>query len=109
MPVNFTFDEFNEYFLSCCQNLLSLTYNDKNLDTVTDNQGALLKEFCKQKLNNSKTFFKPRLEVHEVGKLISDLKNKRSMGPDDISTHLLKLILPYIIEPLTFAYNLCIE
>ena len=31
------------------------------------------------------------------------------MGPDNISTYLLKLALPYIVEPLTHAYNLCIE
>ena len=31
------------------------------------------------------------------------------MGPDDIPTYLLKLALPYTVEPLTYIYNLCIQ
>ena len=29
-------------------------------------------------------------------------KNKKSMGPDNMPAHLLKLALPYIVEPLTY-------
>ena len=29
------------------------------------------------------------------------------MGPDRIPVHLLRIALPYLVEPLTFAYNLC--
>ena len=31
------------------------------------------------------------------------------MGPDNITTYLLKIALPYIAESLTYVYNLCIE
>ena len=31
------------------------------------------------------------------------------MGPDNITPHLLKIALPYIVESLTYVYNLCIE
>ena len=31
------------------------------------------------------------------------------MGPDNITPHLLKTALPYIVESLTCVYNLCIE
>ena len=31
------------------------------------------------------------------------------MGPDDIPARLLKLFLPYTVEPLTYVYNLCIQ
>ena len=46
--------------------------------------------------------------VDEVGKL-TGLKSKKSMGPDDIPARLLKPALPYIVEPLTYIYNLCIQ
>ena len=31
------------------------------------------------------------------------------MGPDNIPTYLLKLALPYVVESLTYIYNLCIK
>ena len=31
------------------------------------------------------------------------------MGPDNMPTHLLKLALSYVVEPLTYIYNLCIK
>ena len=31
------------------------------------------------------------------------------MGPDDIPALLLKFSLPYIVEPRTYIYNLCIQ
>ena len=30
------------------------------------------------------------------------------MGPDNIPTCVLKLALPYVVEPLTYIYNICI-
>ena len=31
------------------------------------------------------------------------------MGPDYIPTYLLKLALPYVVESLTYIYNLCVK
>ena len=31
------------------------------------------------------------------------------MGPDNVSSYLLKLALPYVVESLTYVYNLCIQ
>ena len=31
------------------------------------------------------------------------------MGPDNLPTYLLKLALPYVVELLTYIYNLCIQ
>ena len=31
------------------------------------------------------------------------------MGPDSLTAYLIKLALPYILEPLTFIYNMCIQ
>jgi len=37
------------------------------------------------------------------------MKNKRSSGHDYISSTILKLALPYVVESLTYVYNLCIQ
>ena len=50
----------------------------------------------------------PLLTVYEVGKLIAGLVSKQSMGPDNIPIYLLKLALPYVVEPLTYICDLCI-
>ena len=36
------------------------------------------------------------------------MDNNKSMGYDNINPFLLKLALPYIVEPLTYIYNLSI-
>ena len=51
----------------------------------------------------------PYISIPELGKYVSKLDNKKSPGPDGISNHLLKLSLPYIIDSLTYIFNLCIE
>ena len=69
-----------------------------------------LQEFCNSKLGSDSNFSIPSLTVYEVGKYVENLSNKKSMGPDKLPPTLLKLALhPYIIKPLTFTYNLCIE
>ena len=49
------------------------------------------------------------MTVLDVGKFISTMANNKSTGRDNISPCLLKLALPYIVEPLTYIYNLCIK
>ena len=61
------------------------------------------------KLQNASAFCIPPIAVHEVAKFITTLKSKKSMGPDNITPYLLKIALPYIVESLTYVYNLCIE
>ena len=70
-----------------------------------------LKEFCQSKLRNASAFCIPPIAVHEVAKFIITLKskNKKTMGPDNITPYLLKIALPYVVESLTYVYNLCIE
>ena len=49
------------------------------------------------------------MAVHEMGKYISGMNNKKSSGPDEISNQLLKLASPYITGSLTYIFNLRIE
>ena len=48
------------------------------------------------------------MTVLDVGKYISMMDNNKSMGHDNSNPFLLKLTLPYIVEPLTYIYNLSI-
>ena len=49
------------------------------------------------------------MTVLDVGKCISTMTNNKLTGRDNISPCLLKLALPYIVEPLTYIYNLSIQ
>ena len=44
-----------------------------------------------------------------MGKCISEMKNKKSSWPDEISNQLLKLASPDITGSLIYIFNLCIE
>jgi hypothetical protein len=103
IPNNLTADTFNDHFLSVAESLISSSKNN------TYHCSDLLSEFCQQKTRGTAPFNIPMLAVHEVGLLISNLPNKKSSGPDDISPKILKLSLPYIVESLTYIYNLSIQ
>ena len=60
------------------------------------------------KTNNDK-FELPFFAIPEVGKLIANLKNSNALGPDNISEKIIKILSPYIVEYLTYIYNLCID
>ena len=45
----------------------------------------------------------------EVGIAISKTDNKKATGCDGIGVKLLKIALPYIVETITFVYNLCLQ
>ena len=70
---------------------------------------STLKEFCQSKLRNASAFCILSIAVHEVAKFIKALRNKISVRPDNITPYLLRIALPYIVESLTYVYNLCIE
>ena len=99
-------ETFNDFFLTLSDRLL--LNNQKNSCAPQSNH-SILHEFCNSKLETDTNFSIPSLTVYEVGQYVEHLSNKKSMGPDKLPPTLLKLALPYIVEPLTFTYNLCIE
>jgi hypothetical protein len=96
-------EDFNNHFLSV-SNLAGSTRSSQ-----PDCDHTLLSQFCKDRLKPTDSFVIPEIAVHEVGKYISSLKNKKSMGLDNTNTFLLKLALPYIVDSITYIYNLCIK
>ena len=103
-PPSLTADAFNNHFLSVAESLVPRG-NDPNPYTCPDT----LVEFCQQRTAASQPFVIPPLAVHEVGKFITSMANKKSCGFDQISPRILKKSLPFIIESLTYIYNLCIK
>ena len=87
---------------------MSLFLNLLTTVSVKSKISPLLEQFSQDRLSSTDSFTVPPIAVHEVGMDISHLKNKKSMGLDNVSSYLLKLALPYVVESLTFVYNLCI-
>ena len=104
-PINICPDVINDFFLNLSETILT----EKNIELSKTYQcPSTLKEFCRMKTNNDK-FELPFLTIPEVGKLIANLKNSNALGPDNISVKIIKILSPYIVEYLTYIYNLCID
>ena len=98
-------EDLNNHFINIPNKLLS----EANLMCSQTEKSSKLAEFCADRVTTETVFLVPNITIPEVGKFITNMKNKKSMGPDDIPAFLLKLALPFIVEPLTYIYNLCID
>ena len=103
IPAHLKAEEFNNHFLNVGNSIASPC--DSNVQYECS---AVLRDFCSKSKEESKSLSIPLLAVHEVGKLISSMPNKKSAGPDEICAKILKLSLPYTICSLTYIYNLSI-
>ena len=104
---NISPDSFNDHFLSVSTKLLHSLKESSGHDSYICSSSLI--DFCREKRGPSRAFHIPLLTVYEVGKLITGLTSKKSMGPDNIPTYLLKLAIPYVVDSLTYIYNLCIQ
>jgi len=97
---------FNNYFLTVAQH--SRTENSKNSNSgVSENNPPnYLYNVFKEPIPSIKLIFVSCKEIEDV---VSSLKTKDSHGYDGISTKILKLIIPYILSPLTRICNLTIS
>ena len=108
IPHHFTADAFNDYFLSIAKTLA------KSEDSPESNKqyscSKRLVDFCQQKTKGTDSCTIPLMAVHEMGKYISGMNNKKkSSGPDEVSNQLLKLASPYVAGSLTYIFILRIE
>jgi hypothetical protein len=104
IPSHLSPDTFNTHFLSIADSLLQPPDPKHTEFTCSDT----LNTFCQDKTAHAEPFLIPPLAVFEVGNYISKLPNKKSSGPDEISNYIIKVSLPYIVESLTYIFNLCI-
>ena len=98
-------DDFNSFFLSFGH---SETKSKQTSSDTSDYFLNLVEKFCMTQNPTSQSCRIPLISVLEVGKYLSNLASKKSTGLDSISPFFLKLSLPYIVESLTYIYNLCI-
>ena len=85
---------FNDYFANVGKEQASKIPNSKKH----------FKDFLRGSCNFS-LFLHPTNQ-EEVYKIVNSFKNKKSYGHDEISNYLLKLIIPYIINPLVHICNI---
>lgn len=103
LPENIDADSLNNHFVSVSDSLIKESKGNEY------ECPSKLIEFCNSRNSEQQPLCMPLLAVHEVGQFISSMKNKKSSGFDGISAKILKLALPYIVDSLTYIYNLCIE
>ena len=83
-----TLNKINNFYLNACPSL------KVNYTTV-----------AKDIKNYNKTLFLNPLENYENRNKISSLKNKKSVGEDQIQTNVLKFVASEISQPLTYIAN----
>ena len=77
-----------------------------------DKQYSCSKRFidlCQQKSKGTDSFTIPLMAVHEMGNYICGMNNKKSSGPDEISTQLLTLGSTCIAGSLIYIFHLCVK
>ena len=99
-------DSFNDHFLSVSTKLLHSVKESPGHDSYICSSSLI--DFCMEKRGPLSAFHILLFTAYEVGKLITGLTSKKSMGPHNIPTYLLKIALPCVVESLTYIYNLCI-
>ena len=104
---NFSSENLNTHFISAIQELKNSSHFPSTLGN-TQPQGKLT-EFCRTRLRASDSFSIPLLSTHEVGRLMMDLSNKKTLDVNHLNAKIIKLSLPYICESLTYLYNRCIQ
>ena len=89
---------FNEYFTNVGNNTRNMIPRDKHYDYKATMPAG-----------NDRSFFLGPVNSHDVADVIHKLKPKSSSGHDNISSNVLKQIVPYIIEVLTHIINLSLS
>ena len=98
-------NSFNEHF--CLYLSLFLNLQTSFCEVYEISQP--LEQHCQDRLSSTESFTVPPIAAHEISMYISHLKNEKSMGPDNVNSYLLELALLYVVESLTYVYNLCIQ
>ena len=89
-------DHFNDYFVNIGHNLA---------EKIPPSNCSFV-DFLDDRISDS-IFFNPVLEI-EVLDLVGKLASKKSTGHDGLSNFCLKSIIPGIVKPLTYIFNLSI-
>eukprot|EP00745_Piridium_sociabile_P029687 TRINITY_DN4898_c0_g1_i1.p1 TRINITY_DN4898_c0_g1~~TRINITY_DN4898_c0_g1_i1.p1 ORF type:complete len:636 (-),score=29.15 TRINITY_DN4898_c0_g1_i1:175-2046(-) len=95
-------DTFNNHFADIGNQLIS------NDNKPTSFDFPVLENFCR--IKDVKSMFSvPLISIQELLSYFATLKNKNSCGFDGISPKILKFSAPYIVDSLTYLFNLCLS
>ena len=72
----------NEHFLSFSESILKSTENNSCKDYEIS---PFLERFCQDRIGSTESCIVPLIAVYDFGMRIVNLKNKRSMGPDNVN------------------------
>ena len=75
-------NSLNENFLSFSESVLKSTDNSSCKDYEIS---PFLQKFCQDRIGSTDSVIVPLIAVHEAGMHIVNLKNKKSMGPNNIT------------------------
>lgn len=100
----FSADQLNSHFLSSVESLINSIHSDNEYVA-----SSKLRQYCSKRLQPTDSFVIPLMTAFEVGRYVTQLSNKKSMDIHNLNSSIVKLSLPYIIEPLTYIYNQCIH
>ena len=84
-------DEFNTYFTDIGKRLT------KNTPPINNIQ--------KETIKSIDSIFITPVDYQEILKIVANMKNKLSTGPDDISPRIIKTTITSILKPLTYIIN----
>ena len=70
---------------------------------------GLKKDICVNRLTPHDTFSIPDITVYEIDEYISSVGSIKTPGCDGISNRIILISLPYIVQHLTYIYNLNVE
>ena len=105
IPSTLTAEVFNNHFLSLAKTLTKTLQMGHEQYQCSDG----LKKICTKRLKFDDTFIIPEITAYEVGKYVSRVGSKNTCGCDESSNKIIMLSLPYIVQHLTYVYNLCIN
>lgn len=100
----FSAKDYNDHFISITKSIVDSMGSSNKYEPSEH-----LKQFCKTNVDMNTSFVIPSLSVEKVYSIISKLNNKKSMDLSYLNSCILKMSLPFIVEVLTFLYNMCIE
>jgi hypothetical protein len=96
-------EKFNNYYISLADNFTNNNFINNTIDDLNKiNPLNYLYLAFKQSSTNITL---KNVTIHEIEKIIKELKSTNSCGYDEITVKIVKVSSPFIISPLTYICN----
>ena len=105
IPNTFTAEVFRKHFLSLAETLTRTFRQDGGEYQCSEG----LQNFCINRLKSHDAFSISEITVYKVGNYISSVGSRNTSGCDWNSNRMNLVSLPYLVQHLTYVYNLCFK